>query len=1266
MIDHPVFAAGAVRLSWEGDGTVFLESTTKSAIAADGFLIEGQPVKLPVRIHEGQTISLDHTTLIWRSLPHEEFPTLEHQSNPKEKSLRPTVELTNDLAHGRFAKGAEIGRGGIGRILAATDKSLQRSVALKVLRDGDDPEQQSRFIREARITGRLQHPSIVPVHELSVDEEGHVFYTMKLVKGVTLLQILHDLAAADPEALGRFRLPSLLTIFQKVCDAVAFAHSQTPPVIHRDLKPENIMVGDYGEVLVMDWGSAKILNGNEKLVIPSEIEESRAAGVTIPLRDASTPLRCAQHDGETEQFALTQAGTVIGTPGYMAPEQVLGQAASADQRTDVYALGAILYALLTLDAPHRMAEKNVRDFDRRVSKGEGTARFWHENVAPLLTDRAARPRLPHLPGKVMPDSLVAVALKAMARRAEDRFPSVRELQADVSAYQAGFATRAEQAPVWRRFKLFVRRNKLVFGSLVTIFSILICATVVSLYQRQIALRSNRELQLTLQRASLADLEAARHRFNRGSWREGVALLGRALSFWPENQRAANYLLSAIAFGRGDRDQLPIFGVRHDGAIINSAFSPDGRYFATASYDHTTKVWDSATGRQVGKTLHHKAPCNMPAFSPDGRRLVTTGEDGVAMLWETQTGKLLTQPMRHGRPELDSLKTVASAVFSSDGKRILTACFDHTARLWDTDSGKEIAQIVNPQRVAWATFSPDESRILTSYWYGGAILWDANTFQPIGAPMQHGATDKKSLFTPDGNKIITTSLDSTARIWDGHTAEPLSPPLYHDDFVWEMDISPDGKLFATASYDKTVRLWSLPDGAPAGVPMRHEGPVDTVVFSPDGRRLVSAGRDHTVRLWDVSTCRPVSNPMRHDETVLGALFDPKDAGKVLSFGWDNAAYLWDVRPSPWPGEVIPIAAKVRAVEFAQTDERVFIATRDGRAGIWSLPGKRFVIPAVSAPEAIERAAFHRGSNQCATVGASGIIRFWDLESGKKRGETKAAPDQIMSLDFAADGHSVFAAYLSGSVLQWKVPEGTQIGPPLRHSEKMDALAVSPSGREIGTGCRDDYLYLWNPTVTKPVPRKLRHTNPVLAVSYDPTGQFVATGSDDHTARIWSVASGQQIGEPFYLNGRATGLHYTAGGKALLVGGVEDTEVTCYDTKTHDSVYLPLPHSTGVSQITSNPSGALVITVSDDGVARLWRIPSTTELRPRWLPDYLRAVSGMAFSSQQRLIEVPMRERVELRKKLLEMAAGDSIWETTMRSSLTTASGASSGKLPVPGK
>ena len=1120
----------------------------------------------------------------------------------------------------KYQAEAEVGRGGVGKVIRTLEKPLGRRVALKTLLDSSNHEYQRRFIREAKITGAMEHPSIVPVHELNVDQEGQIYYTMKLVKGVTLQHILNRLAGPDASALSEYRLATLLTIFQKICDAVAFAHNQSPPVIHRDLKPANIMIGDYGEVLVMDWGAAKLLN-----------EEQEPGEFILPPSET----------GFVNDILLTKPGSVMGTPGYMAPEQTTGRLEITDERTDIYALGSILYSILTLEVPERITTEEVEELETKSDPKTATTLF-QSRVAPHVNGRR---KLDHLPNRAIPESLKAVALKAMSFYPNDRYRSVKDLQADVAAYQAGRATRAEEAGAWRQLKLLVARNRTLFGAIAASFVILVGATAVSMYQRRTALKSNEALVLTLHRASQADHETAHQRFRIGAWREGLALLVRSLTFWPENREASNYLLSAILFGHGDGDKLPIFGVYHNATIAEPDFSPDGRYFATASYDGTARVWESVTGAPIGKAMEHPAPVCYVRFSSDSRKIVTAAEKGTARVWDARTGEPLTNPLLHGKPEVDSSSNVVTAVFSSDGRYVLTACEDHTTRVWNAETGEELVELPNPNRASAAVFSPDGSRILGSSWRG-ATLWDAKTFQQIGPFMNHATTVRRSLFTPDGKKIITGDLRNKMRIWDGYSAQPLVPFINHPDPVWDLDMSPDGKLFATAFWGKTARLWSTLDASPVGAPLEHDGPVDSIVFSPKGDRLVSASRDKTVRVWDVATCKQIGNPMRHDETVMKAIFNP-DGTKILSVGADTAGYLWNLPRLSWPGEVIPISSKVCSIEFDQGDDHILVTTQDGQIGLWSLVKNGYVTPIIRQGSSISVAGFHLPSHQIATASDDGIIRVWNVLEGRKISEASPTKDKIVALEFASDGRSVFSAHMHGTVLQWKIPEGTQAGSTIKLSENMDALAVAPVGNEIATGAGDDLFQFWDPTTGKPSRKEIRHSTSALALNYSPDGHFIAAGCEDHTARIWSLDSRQQDGEPFYLKGRVTAVRYTPNGNELFVGGSEDTEVNCYDAKTHNSLYLPLPHPTGVSHITSNADGSLVITVTNDGVARLWRIPITSEAPPKWLPDYIRALGGLAFTPQQQLVQVSTRERLELRKKLLGQPVENTLWDKIMR-------------------
>jgi serine/threonine-protein kinase len=235
-------------------------------------------------------------------------------------------EATRSSA-GRYQLLREIGRGGMGIVLEADDRELGRRLAVKVLLEQhqDDETLVRRFLDEARICGRLEHPGIVPIHELGRLADQRPFFTMRLIQGQTLAALLQARRHPTDD------LPRFLTIFEQVCQTMAYAHSHG--IIHRDLKPANIMVGSFGEVQVMDWGLAKVLNPAGAALPPDAITD-QAGKPNLP-GDSATSL----------------AGTVMGTPGYMAPEQARGDTAHIDARCVVFGLGAILCVILTGKPP---------------------------------------------------------------------------------------------------------------------------------------------------------------------------------------------------------------------------------------------------------------------------------------------------------------------------------------------------------------------------------------------------------------------------------------------------------------------------------------------------------------------------------------------------------------------------------------------------------------------------------------------------------------------------------------------------------------------------------------------------------------------------------------------------------------------------------------------------------------------------------------------------------------------------------------------------
>lgn len=309
-------------------------------------------------------------------------------------------QFSNDYS--RYCDFQEVGVGGVAQVSSCVDSNLGRRVAFKVLHPHlqDIPAQQVRFIREARVLGQLEHPNIVPVHELGNREDGRMYFTMKRVRGVTLHHVLERLRLSDPEYADAYPLGRLLEIFNHVCQAVAFAHSRG--VIHRDLKPDNVIIGDFGEVQLMDWGLVKVLGTRDAADSQGETDEAETA---------------AANEDRGGDVGETVEGHISGTPRYMSPEQALGRISEIDGRSDLYSLGAILYEMLTLQ--HYVGGATVRETLRNV------------------VTRVPKPPRWRTPHQDIPRELDAICMKCLAKAKEDRYASVVHLIHELEAYGLG-------------------------------------------------------------------------------------------------------------------------------------------------------------------------------------------------------------------------------------------------------------------------------------------------------------------------------------------------------------------------------------------------------------------------------------------------------------------------------------------------------------------------------------------------------------------------------------------------------------------------------------------------------------------------------------------------------------------------------------------------------------------------------------------------------------------------------------------------------------
>jgi formylglycine-generating enzyme required for sulfatase activity/serine/threonine protein kinase len=393
----------------------------------------------------------------------------------------------------RYEIKGEVARGGQGVVLRIRDDLLDRDLAMKVILGRGDPEPMGktplaetktlgRFLEEAQVTGQLDHPGIVPIHDLGLDSAGRAYFTMKLVKGKTLMEVFDELA----EGKGVWTQSRVLGVLLKVCDAVRYAHAKG--IIHRDLKPSNIMVGSFGEVFVMDWGLAKTLDRRDEKNIALRPEPASSVSGIQPERDDApgqrmTPPLC------------TMEGDVLGTPAYMPPEQAAGRVASMAPHSDVYSLGAMLYHLIAGHMPY-------------VALGEHLSN--HAVLARVQT--AAPRRLAEIAPQVHAE-LVAICEKAMAREPSNRYEGMSALADDLSAYVEGRVVGAYETGAWAEARKWVRRNKALSVSMATVVLAILAGGIAFAVKADeatsaAALAELNEADATLQRG-IAEAETAK-------------------------------------------------------------------------------------------------------------------------------------------------------------------------------------------------------------------------------------------------------------------------------------------------------------------------------------------------------------------------------------------------------------------------------------------------------------------------------------------------------------------------------------------------------------------------------------------------------------------------------------------------------------------------------------------------------------------------------------------------------------------------------------
>ena len=673
-----------------------------------------------------------------------------------------------------------------------------------------------------------------------------------------------------------------------------------------------------------------------------------------------------------------------------------------------------------------------------------------------------------------------------------------------------------------------------------------------------------KLQEQLRQASWTSFSQAERQFQLGEWREGIALLARAIKFDPENQVASQRFFHELIVHREKALPPLIASFAHQDAVSHVIFSPDGARILTASWDETAKLWDAVSGKLIS-SFAHQGIVYHAAFSPDGARILTASADKTAKLWDAASGKLIVS--------LSHQDEVNDAKFSPDGTRILTASRDKTAKLWDAASGKLIASFPHQGEVNSVEFSPDGARILTASWDQTAKLWDAASGKLI-ASFEHQGIVSRAAFSPDGGRILTASADNTAKLWDAASGK-LIASFVHLDAVRRAGFSPDGARILTGSWDNTAKLWDAASGKLIAS-FAHQGTVKAVAFSPDGARILTGSTDKTAKLWDAASGKLIA-PFAHLDAVDAAVFSP-DGARILTASWDKTAKLWGVAS----GELITSFAHqdgVRWAAFSPDGARILTASKDKTAKLWDVAlGK--LIASFAHQDGVSAAAFSPDGARILTGSADKTAKLWDVASVNLIASF-AHQGAVKAVAFSPDGARILTGSADKTAKLWDMTSGKLIA-SFAHLDEVNAAVFSPDGARILTGSADKTAKLWDAASGELI-ASFGHNDGVKVAAFSRDGARILTASADKTAKLWSAASGKLIAS-FAHQDAVSEAAFSPDGARILTASVDNT-AKLWDAASGELI-ASFAHPAGVYCVAFSPDGARILTASADNTAKLW--------------------------------------------------------------------------------
>ncbi|MCI0535562.1 MAG: serine/threonine protein kinase, partial [Verrucomicrobiales bacterium] len=1016
-----------------------------------------------------------------------------------------------------------LGRGGMGAVYLGWQKSLQRTVALKLLPREllANEEFLERFQREGRVMAKLDHPNIARVFDAGITDSGWPYLLMELISGQPI-----NVFVRERQLLLRQRLE----LFEAVCRAVQHAHQKG--VIHRDLKPSNILVADTGD-----------------RPVPKVIDFGLARPVQEPGAD---------------QAIWRSHAHAVGTPAYMSPEQAAGDS-DLDTRTDVYSLGVLLYELLTglvpfdVPDPASVSVNEIQRLIRETPSPKPSERLTQHLVvasresAADLTDKnngALARRRYHGLKEIIPvlrGDLDCITLKALQKEREHRYESAAALAADIVRYLNHEPVLASpQTPLYRARK-FTRRHRVSLSATAAVTLALLAATAVSAWQAVRATRAEdvtaRRLYYSEMNGVLLDLKEGRSgRFEALRSRPGFVAAAEKFRGWEW------YLADALS----DRSIMSIQA--HKGRASALAITPAGDRLASAGDDGVVRIWNAQTGALLSS---HAAgsPVRTLSWHPNGQLLAAGTSDGRLLEWNLPGGQPShgTTVQRFNDSTVSELRPHEGAInavtWTRDGRRFATAGDDANLIVWDATNQTEVVRFSHANSVLAAAWAPDGENIASACGAGcpGVQVWNVAERRLRRTLQDPFTVAVISLdWNPDGKQRAMGTAHWYVKVFDVETSKELFVRRLHRAPVGVVNWSADGQRLLTAADDGTLRVYHFDMGSTHTVLAGHSGPVRAAVWLNGSSGVASAGEDGSVRLWPAYDWIGSLVHFRCVPWASGIDFDPTGRLLAVTAGAEPVS-VWDVQTGVrlhWlTGHLTPLRGldwspngHLLAAGDAEGNVHVWnAATGEGHTNLtvagavadleWSPDGRRVLVLGENSSEA-KVLTIRESSKDPPGFGlrqSSGALEsVAETNSVRKRQRTGALQDAIapMSLSFrvgatitagawSPDGRQIALGDDRGALNTIDAQDGRTLQTVQPGGQAIRRLSWRPDGMAIALGREDGSLIAVELATGSALWSTRSHRGPITEVCWHPRDRRIATGGQDGTVKLFDAGSGEEI-------------------------------------------------------------------------------------------------------------------------------------------------------------